>query len=164
MKLFLHRSTAIEPSNHVAGLGWVVSVMLCLSMFFAQVAPMSAAQNNMVWVEICGEHGAEVIQVEAGDLGPESDPISECVHCSYCLAEAPVMSGLVPVFKSEIPNLVLMESAFLSAQDGVLHVSKQYCSQCRGPPIGNTYNKMISIHYVLTTDAPMMPNTPMVAS
>lgn len=164
MKLFLNRATAIEPRNHVAGFGWIVSVLLCFSMFFAQVTPMSAEQRNMVSIEICGEHGVEVIQVEVGDLGPESDPISECAHCSYCLAEAPVMSGLVPMSKSEIPNLVLMEPAFSSAQDGLLHVSKQYCSQCRGPPIGNTYNKMISIHYVLTTDAPMMPSIPMVAS
>lgn len=164
MKIFLHKSTTLEPLNHVVGFGWIVSVMLCFSMFLAQVTPMSAAQNSMIWVEICGEHGAEVIQVEVGDISPESDPASECAHCSYCLAEAPVMSGIVPVFKTEIPNLVLMEPASPSAQDGVLHVSKQYCSQCRGPPIGNTYNKMISIHYVMTTHVSMMPNTPMVAS
>lgn len=138
--------------------------MVCLSMFLAQVSPMSAGQNSMIWIEICGDHGAEIIQVEIGGASPESDPVPACAHCSYCLVEVPVTSDTVPVFKAEIPNLVLMESAFPSAHDFLLQASKQYCSQCRGPPNGNTYNLMISVNYAMNTQDFVMPNIPVVAS
>lgn len=119
----------------------------------------------MISIEICGEHGPEVIQIETGNDNDNDNPISDptCAHCSYCLAGAPVMSDVAAVFKSEIPNLVLIEAAYPLTQNVILHASKPYCSQCRGPPNGSTYNKMISAHYVKSPNASMMLNISVVA-
>lgn len=168
MKFGIDTPQGLGPCSHFVGLRWLVSGMLCLSLLLVQVLPMSAAQNTMIWVEICGAHGAETIQIEAdyfnSESDPESDPNPACAHCSYCLVETAGVSGVLPAFKSEAPKLILAQSISSHPQVSLVNDPEHYWSQSRGPPNGNGYNTMILCDDVKTTYDPVMPNVRLEAS
>lgn len=147
-----------------ARLRWVLPTLLCLSFILGQSLPMSAAQNGAVWMEICGEHGPKLVQVEADGSAPASEPDPTCAHCSYCLAQVTGTSGVLPAFETKTPNLALTKSFSPCPQVRVVNEPEHYWSLCRGPPNGNEYYKMISALYVKTVDTSMMPNTRLGAS
>ena len=122
----------------------------------------------MMWIEICGANGAEIIQIEADHFKPGSDPQSDpspaCAHCSYCLAETMGASGVLPVIKSENLNLILTKSIFSHPQVSLVNDPEHYWSQCRGPPNRSEYNTMFTSHYVKTSDDFVMPNVRLEAS
>lgn len=62
-----------------------VSIFLCLGQ------SSTAMSGQLSWIEICGEDGPEMVQVDEEQSVP-----SECTHCSACLFLGSDVQGMAP--------------------------------------------------------------------
>jgi len=111
-----------------------VFVVLAVSIFFGQTfSAMAGRDSNSPanWIEICGDGGSYLVQVDSGTDAPEP----ECTHCSICLV--PGADGFAlqaPELNST--NFIGFRIVHFSDSGATVPAgSERYWSSCRGPPI-----------------------------
>lgn len=126
------------PKQRRKGASLVLSIVLSVFVLLAQSIPAMSTQNMGTWIEICGDGGISVIQVD--ENGDEQQ--SECAHCDYCLLPSGNLQGVSIPLPSISAQIEFTTISYPSDQ-GVSPVRpEQYWSACRGPPIASSENNM----------------------
>ena len=131
-----------------ASLAW--SIVLSFIVLLAQSIPAMSNQSTAAWIEICGDGGSYLIQVD--ENGEEQQP--ECAHCDYCLLPTGDMQGVHTTPSGASSLIVFTNISYPSDRDFVPDSPEQYWSACRGPPIASSENNM-STNTSLATKEPV---------
>ena len=99
------------------------------------VAPLSAhASNSANWVEICGEFGATLVQIDP-DRNTPVTPHTPCKSCSDCVFCAAVHLGkLTTTALIGLDRALSSLAVFLVHQPDVTANAAQFWPDSRGPP------------------------------
>ena len=116
----------------------VLSIVLSFVVLLAQSIPAMSNQNTAGWIEICGDGGTYLLQV---DENGEEQP-SECVHCDYCLAPSGDAQGVHTMPASASVSIEFTTISYPSVRNALSDSPEQYWSACRGPPIASVENNM----------------------
>lgn len=126
------------PKQRRKGASLVLSIVLSVIVLLAQSIPAMSTQSSGTWIEICGEGGISVIQVN--ENGDEQQP--ECAHCDYCLLPSGDLQGVSVPLPSMSIQIEFTAISYPSDQGGSPDSPEQYWSACRGPPIASSENNM----------------------
>lgn len=97
------------------------------------VLPVSA-RSSADWVEICGEFGAVLVQVDRGAVDPV-DPTAPCPKCSDCAMCALTAFEDMPTAQiATVGDIGLISKISLPAYPDVAENAAQFWHESRGPP------------------------------
>ncbi|PCJ76117.1 MAG: hypothetical protein COA53_02330 [Rhodobacteraceae bacterium] len=126
------------PKQRRKGASLVLSIVLSVIVLLAQSIPAMSTQNTGTWIEICGDDGISIIQVDENGNKQQS----ECAHCDYCLLPSGNLQG-VSVISPNISAPIEFTAVSYSSDQAISPDSpEQYWSACRGPPIASTEKNM----------------------
>jgi len=130
-----------KPEVKLFGQRFFVFVVLAVSIFLGQTFSAMAgrdANSPANWIEICGDGGSYLVQVDGGSEAPAP----ECAHCSICLV--PGTDGFAlqtPELNST--NFIGFRIVHFSDSGATVPAgSEHYWSSCRGPPTKSAEYKM----------------------
>ena len=142
-----------KPSTQRAGRRWRV---LCgwgcvLALLLQVILPTTAQASGGIWIEICGEFGAEMVLMDVS--GDETEPAktAPCPDCGPCMLCAATAPAVFPDFSvTRAPGDAVL-ARFRGHDADVPPNDAQFWPDNRGPPVRRAN--------VTILDLPSMPLT-----
>ena len=132
-----------SPSSHIkaqrsACLNWLRTLIGVCALTVQMLAPIAAhSANTGDWMEICGEDGPVLMQVQLSD--DEQAPCPKCDECKFC--QLAVSTGSIPSPVLTSYNLSAVKALHVCFEGTVEANPAQFWHENRGPPIAAPHAK-----------------------
>lgn len=116
-----------------------------LAIVLQVILPASARASNGMWVEICGEFGAETVllDVSAGDGSPVTP--KTCAECCPCVlgGATSIAFPQTPVAAAAAPGGVFLLHG--TCDPDVPQAAARFWPETRGPPLARSNSNLLDL-------------------